>query len=874
MEKACNILQNVLSDLLLREENRSIILEELGLDIGSAPSQIVKDDDIRAFLLEIARIVSTNLVISLTVQSKLGVAGIQTPEVSKLSSNLRYFQGSEGSFWKVLEAIEPSISLHRKVQNEIEDLTIYDITRILESVHVITVYGSTGIYVTTAKVNLRLGEANSLKKHRGAFYTPEKITEFICISTVGKRINSQLMAINETILGRVGVREKRKKVLHHLHAILNTHIVDPACGPGAFLIQSFLCMTSKFPQLKRMVGMLNVEIDNYNKGRKEDSVPRLDFDLDEKAFKLHVARRCLYGVDLDHAAAEIASMCLWLLAGTVDREAESIESILNVNIKQGNSLISKWPVKTIFLDKKNLQDLLALRRMIATTRGEKRKSIQKGYDERIHMLEENANPTPQHKCGSSFFADFQSKKPFSWELEFPEVFFGPDGGFNCLVMNPPYDIQKPNRSEYINLEAPKDIQRLQIRELNEVRMRVREEGQFFRKSGQYELALSNVLNLYRLMIERALQITSENGALGFIVPSTMLCDKSASKLRAKILSNYRIDGIYDFPERARVFDEACQAVCVLLIDKAEKGRSVPISLVLDYTEELKDAESVNIPLTEIELLSARFLPIPRHKNETCHLIEKIHTHPRLAKIKWIKNRRGELDLTFYRDLISRENTGTRLIRGNHIKRYQLEWNPHEKPGYVRKKAFLKKLGSSIKANDIHRVRLTGQQICNMGQVWRLKFCFVEPGDILANSCNYITIDGGVLGGYVDLNYILALLNSRLLNWRFKLTSTNNHVNNYELDDLPIKIPNLHDEREAALYRIIIENVKKILLKGYNSLLEREIDCAIFILYGLTVSEMRAVMEVERVPETEVEALLLLAERFQSIITSGEVALSL
>jgi hypothetical protein len=31
----------------------------------------------------------------------------------------------------------------------------------------------------------------------------------------------------------------------------------------------------------------------------------------------------------------------------------------------------------------------------------------------------------------------------------------------------------------------------------------------------------------------------------------------------------------------------------------------------------------------------------------------------------------------------------------------------------------------------------------------------------------------------------VLLNSALLNWRFKVTSTNNHINNYELDELPI-----------------------------------------------------------------------------------------
>ena len=30
-----------------------------------------------------------------------------------------------------------------------------------------------------------------------------------------------------------------------------------------------------------------------------------------------------------------------------------------------------------------------------------------------------------------------------------------------------------------------------------------------------------------------------------------------------------------------------------------------------------------------------------------------------------------------------------------------------------------------------------------------------------------------------------LLNSSLLNWRFKVTSSNNHINNYEIDDLPV-----------------------------------------------------------------------------------------
>lgn len=68
----------------------------------------------------------------------------------------------------------------------------------------------------------------------------------------------------------------------------------------------------------------------------------------------------------------------------------------------------------------------------------------------------------------------------------------------------------------------------------------------------------------------------------------------------------------------------------------------------------------------------------------------------------------------------------------------------------------------------------------------------ESCDIIANSCNYITVDE------MFMPKLAALLNSALLNWRFKLTSTNNHVNNYELDELPlIDISDIGDDVLAS-----------------------------------------------------------------------------
>ena len=67
----------------------------------------------------------------------------------------------------------------------------------------------------------------------------------------------------------------------------------------------------------------------------------------------------------------------------------------------------------------------------------------------------------------------------------------------------------------------------------------------------------------------------------------------------------------------------------------------------------------------------------------------------------------------------------------------------------------------------------------MTQTVRLRFVECESNDIIGNSCNYITV------AEENIPKMKALLNSALLNWRFKITSTNNHINNYELDELPI-----------------------------------------------------------------------------------------
>ena len=99
----------------------------------------------------------------------------------------------------------------------------------------------------------------------------------------------------------------------------------------------------------------------------------------------------------------------------------------------------------------------------------------------------------------------------------------------------------------------------------------------------------------------------------------------------------------------------------------------------------------------------------------------------------------------------------------------------------------------------------------------------QKNDILGNSCNYITVPDALL------NKVYVLLNSALLNWRFKITSTNNHINNYELGELPIididklstsimeSDPISRDKAICRLYGLDINETNYIVNKYYDTI---------------------------------------------------------
>ena len=322
-------------------------------------------------------------------------------------------------------------------------------------------------------------------------------------------------------------------------------------------------------------------------------------------------------------------------------------------------------------------------------------------------------------------------------------------GFDVIVSNPPYLVLKPNKKI-----PPKAWAVLQ------------EQINYFRSSGVYSYSIEGMLNLYQLSIESMLLMLKPGGELGIICPSTLFADLSASKLRRYLLLQNKVRSIRYYAERDDLFVNVIQATSIFHLKKGATTESIDIN---------DGKRAFDVPLVLIQELFPNNLEIPNISELEWGILRKLKSYARLKSLKDIRSKRGELDLSLLRGFITREQTQYRLVRGNMISEEGIKTDNGE---YV-KEDFPRAKSEEYLRFDFGKRRLICQQISNAASARRLLFCYCEPNDILGNSCNYISSEADTLA---KLNIIL---NSPLLNWRFRITSSNNHINNYELDELPI-----------------------------------------------------------------------------------------
>ena len=431
-----------------------------------------------------------------------------------------------------------------------------------------------GRYITAGQVYF--GSDRSEKKATGSFYTPEYIVDYIVRNTVGEKLfqlRQDFLAEQKDLLSAVGkaLDQKERKALTELlednlkafirEKVLKLSALDPAMGSGHFLVNASNYIANFITEILNELEII---------GTAETSTTY---------WRRWVVENCVYGVDVNPLAVELAKLSLWILSMSKEKPL----SFLNHNLKTGNSLISarlddigRYPGKG---DKKQLsifsadQDFKAavgkaISNYIRITSTDSA-SLDVIADKKA-WLDEIDDILKPYKliCDlhtSIYFgneiSEWQYKELickkdidhsynvtlscFHWELGFPEVMMK-EGGFDVVFANPPYI------KEYINRNAFDGL---------------RHSPYYQGKMDIWYLFACSGIDLLR----------KEKGILAFIAQNNWVTSYGASILRNKIIKDTQIMKLVDFGNY-KIFENAGIQTMIMIF----KADIISDSYTFDY----------------------------------------------------------------------------------------------------------------------------------------------------------------------------------------------------------------------------------------------------------------------------------------------------
>jgi type I restriction-modification system DNA methylase subunit len=419
------------------------------------------------------------------------------------------------------------------------------------------------------------------RKATGSYYTPQYIVEYIVDNTLGPLVDEATARVKARAKEAKGKAARARAEQSLAGEILNLKVADPAMGSGHFLVEAtdYLALAlATDPYLEAEVAV------------EEDLV----------YWKRRVVERCIYGVDKNPLAVELAKLSLWLDTVAADRPL----SFLDHHLRCGDSLIGArvddlgWappPVLSKNAQKRIEQQKAGQINMFGHLLAQQLPIVM-GRILEITQLESDSYDTVQAKEAADqavreLKAPFQAvadlwlsayfnheftpgdydealgliAKPeallalpavarahelagecrfFHWELAFPEVFYDSNGqplgdqaGFDAVVGNPPYvnmDRVGSFQSEYLRLTYP------------EIWMGQADYLYFFVVGG-----VNNLRNA---------------GNLGYIVARYFIEAYFASGFRQFLLENTNIMKVIDF-QNYTVFSEAGTKTCMLFLGR-------------------------------------------------------------------------------------------------------------------------------------------------------------------------------------------------------------------------------------------------------------------------------------------------------------------
>lgn len=662
------------------------------------------------------------------------------------------------------------------------------------------------------------------RKGLGAFYTPREIVHYMCQESLINYLDSAVNTADETLAShkenqtklfgdsepeqgvlKVGVR--REVVPHtdietliHLgeqishyeavdakypikmpksieknarsldDALKSITVCDPAVGSGAF-----------------PVGMMTEIV------RARTALTSYFNDVEERTsyhFKRHAIHECLYGVDIDPSAVEIAKLRLWLSLVVDEEDVKQVKPLPNLDYKivVGNSLMR---VEKSLFNNEQFKRLEELRSQIVNETDQNRKArIKENIEALMHDLTDE-------------------RETFDFEIYFSEVFHA-NGGFDVVIANPPYISYGLRGGQKMTKDDKLYLKRV------------------FTDSAEYKISM------YAIFMEIGLRLTRKtNGVSSFIVPDSFLLGMYFSKIRALILRECDIRQLVLLPFKVFKADVGFSVVYLFERNANKHNANILRAITASSCDNLQGRKLVEFSYNQDYFCQQR-----RSKfrlffdRETFDIVKKCR-----AGATPLENIVG-----FSSGLIGKKGKNTiasdakrsgmwlpGILSGGDVHRFIVQASgayilfnkDHIKSGYdcvdyAAPKLFLRQTGDSL--------------ICAYDATGLLCLNNVHVGNGKCQNTN--------------LKFICGLLNSKLLKFFYQAISLEvgrvmPQIDIESLDDMPIKQDQHIEPQIACLVDECITSLASEHQEKTGSAVA-QIDCLVYSLYGLSSKEIKFV----------------------------------
>ncbi|MBC6425859.1 MAG: Eco57I restriction-modification methylase domain-containing protein [Ekhidna sp.] len=718
----------------------------------------------------------------------------------------------------------------------------------------------------------------------GSFFTPGFITMYMCRETIRKAV---IQKFNETknwkckelddLYDRIEDRKEANEIINSLK------ICDPAVGSGHFLVSALNEIIAIKNDLKILQDRNGRRLKEYHVEVVNDELVVTDEDgelfeykvgsteaqrIQETLFheKQTIIENCLFGVDINANSVKICRLRLWieLLKNAYYKNATELETLPNIdiNIKCGNSLISrfpidadlrqalsksKWNVETYrtavdtYRNAQSKEEKHEMERLINDIKSDFRSEISKNHPTRKKLDklgEELFRLTGRSRFGTGMMlfepeAEYGSEKhqkkrkekiaeiekdiekytrqlaalkdnpvynhAFEWRFEFPEVLSN-DGDFMG------FDVVIGN-PPYLQLSKTKYITKEYKNYLLET----------YKTSG-------GRLNTFIFFIHLSNRILNPNGLLHFIVPNTILSQEYYSFTRDFLANKVSLKEIVNFS--ILPFEDA--VVETVLIQYVNKPNLVNDIQIKELSKE--NIKSISQLKREIINRDSKYSLVYQLDPIIEKVYEKEHfTFGSICDINQGIALKGDKSLSLKE---SKENDKCyKLLDGRNINKYSSKWDG------VWFDYDLDRI-HSCKRKDIFE---SAEKLMFRRVSSSLIFTYDNEQFYALNTL--VIINKKDSEKCPDLKFILGLMNSKLMNYvyknKFKSTKTVfSEIQAHSIRELPI--PYLSDTKEVEIIGL---SEKIIDLKKSNSdttELENQIDQLVYELYDLTEEEIAIV----------------------------------